>query len=342
LAIFLCINEKKVKKILITGASGFIGSFLVEEALNHGFEVYAGIRASSSLQYLQDSRIKFLTINFANKEQLKQNLLKAGKFDYIIHNAGVTKTCKKENFDLVNLRFTQNFIEALYETNTIPHKFIQISSLAAYGPGDEKTLKPINLTDTPRPVSYYGKSKLKTERYIKSLKDFPYLIFRPTGVYGPREKDYYVMYKSIKQGIETYINTSDQHISFIYIKDLSRLIIDSLSSNISGKSYFVSDLNEYTAYEFSWLIKMKLNKKTIALTFPGFLVRMLAFINEKISCLFLGKTPTLNTEKYKEISKRNWLCDSSDLVKDFNFKPEYDLSKGLDETIKWYKKENLL
>ncbi len=331
-----------MKKILITGASGFIGSFLVEVAIKRNYKVYAGVRNTSNLTYLRDSRIQFFKADLADKEAIKSNLTKFSKFDFIIHNAGVTKSCRKSNFNKVNYQYTKNLIEALYETNTIPQKFIQISSLAAYGPGDEKTLVPINITDTPHPISYYGKSKLKTEQYIKSLKGFPYLIFRPTGVYGPREKDYYVMYKSIKQGLETYINTSNQQISFIYIKDLCKLVIGALDSNITGKSYFVSDLNEYTSYEFNWLIKMKLNKKTIALTFPGFLVRILAFINEKISCFFLGRIPTLNTEKFKEISQKNWLCNSSSLIKDFNFKPEYDLSKGLDETIKWYKKENLL
>jgi len=331
-----------MKKILITGASGFIGSFLVEEAIKRNYEVYAGVRNTSKLTYLKDSRIRFFKADLADKVAIKSCLAKVGKFDFIIHNAGVTKSCDKNNFNKVNYQYTRNLVEALNETNTIPKKFIQISSLAAFGPGDGKTLKPISLTDTPHPVSYYGKSKLKTEQYIKSLKDFPYLIFRPTGVYGPREKDYYVMYKSINQGLETYINTSKQHISFIYVKDLSRLVIGALDSNITCKSYFVSDLKEYTSYEFNRLIKKILNKKTITLVFPGFLVKLIAFLNEKMSCFLFGKIPTLNTEKYKELSQINWLCDSSDLVKDFGFKPEYDLWKGVREAIEWYKKEGLL
>jgi len=330
-----------MKKALITGASGFIGSFLVEEALKEGYDIYASIRESSNLKYLSDPKIKFIYIDFSNKESLKNQLIKIGKFDFIIHCAGVTKTCNKRLFNIVNYQYTKNLVDALLETSMVPEKFIFVSSLAAYGPG-QKGIEPIKLTDTPKPVSYYGKSKLKTEQYIKSLKDFPYLIFRPTGVYGPREKDYYVMYKSIKQGIETYINTRKQLISFIYVKDLSRLIVGALSSDITNKSYFVSDLNEYTAQEFNWLIKKKLNKKTISLIFPGSLVRILAFINEKVACLFSSKIPTLNTEKFKEISQKNWLCDSSALVKDFNFRPEYNLSKGLNETLQWYKKEKLL
>ncbi len=330
-----------MKKILITGASGFIGSFLVEEALKEGYDVYASIRESSNLKYLSDPKIKFIYIDFSNKESIKNQLIKIDKFDFIIHCAGLTKTCNKKIFDVVNYQYTKNFIEVLLETSMVPEKFIFISSLAAYGPG-RSGLAPVKLTDIPSPVSLYGVSKLKTEKYIKSLPDFPYLIFRPTGVYGPREKDYYVMYKSTKSGFETYVGSKEQYLSFIYVKDLVNLLISSLKSNIIKKSYFVSDLNEYTAYEFNQLIKMKLTKKTISLVFPGFLVRILAFINEKISCLFSRKIPTLNTEKFKEISQKNWLCDSSALVKDFNFRPEYNLTKGLDETLQWYKKENLL
>ncbi|MCF6183069.1 MAG: NAD(P)-dependent oxidoreductase [Bacteroidales bacterium] len=331
-----------MKKILITGASGFIGGFLVEEALKNNYTVYAGIRETSNLQYLQDKRINFFKANLSSKESIKENLLKVGKFDYIIHNAGATKTCDKKMFNRVNFEFTKNFIEVLYETNNIPDKFVQISSLAAYGPGNPETLKPIEENDNPNPLSLYGKSKLKAEQYIKSLKDFPYLIFRPTGVYGPREKDYYVMYKSIKQGIETYVGTKKQYISFIYVKDLAELLIKSLSSSVIQKSYFVSDLKNYTSFEFNSLIKKNLNKKTVSLVFPLFFVKFISIINEKLFCFFSGKISTLNKEKFKEISQTNWLCDSSDLVKDFEFKPKYDLEKGLEESLEWYKTRNLL
>jgi nucleoside-diphosphate-sugar epimerase len=331
-----------VKRILITGASGFIGGFLVEEALNQGFDVYAGIRESSDLRYLQDARIQFFKTDLSDKNIIKHDLLATEKFDYIIHNAGITKTCTKEMFDTVNFQFTKNLVEALYETRRIPDKFIHISSLAAYGPGNENTLAPIKETDSPKPVSLYGKSKLKTEQYLRSLDDFPYLIFRPTGVYGPREKDYYLMYKSIKNGLETYIGTKNQYITFIYVKDLVRLLIDALASGITQKSYFASDLKYYTAVEFSKLVKKELNKKTLSLVFPKSLIKQIAFVSEKLSCLLGGKIPTLNTEKYKEISQKNWLCDSSALEKDFNFKPKYDLEKGLHEAIAWYKQKGLL
>ncbi len=331
-----------MKRILITGASGFIGSFFVEKALELGYEVYAAVRETSDLSYLQDSRIIFFKANLSNKESIKENIEKIGKFDYIIHNAGLTKTCKKDMFDFVNYQITKNLIEALTETNKVPEKFILMSSLAAYGPGNSKTLEPIKISDKQKPISLYGKSKLKIEKHLKSLNNFPYLIFRPTGVYGPREKDYYVMYKSIKSGLETYIGTTEQHITFIYVKDLVNVIFDAIKSDIINKSYFVSDLKSYTTKEFNNIVKEELSKKTISIVFPSIVVKSIAYIGEKISCFFTKNAPTLNTEKFKEISKNNWLCDSSDLIKDFNFKPKYELKKGIKETINWYKKKKLL
>ena len=331
-----------MKKILITGASGFIGGFLTEEALKRNYKVYAGVRNSSKRTYLTNPDIMFFEADLSDKNLLKEMLKNHGKFDYIIHNAGITKTCKKNDFEKVNFQYTKNLIEALTETNCVPDKFIYISSLAAYGPGDEKSLTPIKVSDIPKPISLYGKSKLKSETFIKSLENFPFLILRPTGVYGPREKDYYVMYKTVKKGLETYIGTSEQHITFIYVKDLTHLIFDAIESNISGKSYFATDLNQYTTKEFNDIVKHELNKKTFRIVFPKILVKTIAYFSEKLSCLLLRKASTLNSEKYKEISCKNWLCDGSEISTDFDFIPKYDLQKGIHETIAWYKQNKLL
>ncbi len=330
-----------MKKILITGASGFIGGFLVEEALNRGYELYAGIRKTSKKFFLTDKRIKFFEYDLSDKKSLKQNLSKIGKFNYVIHNAGLTKTCNKNTFEQVNFRYTKNLVEALIEIGNIPDKFIYISSLDAFGSGNEKTMQAIKLSDKPNPQTFYGKSKLKTENYLKNLNDFPKIIIRPTGVYGPREKDYYLAYKSIKKGLETYIATSKQIISFIYVKDLTRLIFDALQSEILNKAYFVSDLRKYTTEEFNQIVKKELNKKTLRIVFPKSVIKILSFIIGNISCLF-GNPTTLNIEKYKIISAKNWYCDSSEIVKDFGFKPEYELERGIKETIVWFKEQKLL
>ena len=111
----------------------------------------------------------------------------------------MTKCVDKNEFDLVNYLQTKYFIDTLRELNMIPKQFIFISTLSVFGPVRERTYDPIMESDPPSPNTAYGLSKLKTELYLQSIPGFPYVIYRPTGVYGPREKDYYLMAKSIRQ-----------------------------------------------------------------------------------------------------------------------------------------------
>jgi len=331
--------------VLITGASGFIGSFLVEEGLKRDYPVYAGIRHTSSRAYLKDPRIHLLEMDFSSEEKIMTTLESCKNlgigFQYIIHSAGITKAVKKEDYFRVNAQNTQNFIQALAQTGMVPEKFIYMSSLAAYGPGDPVTMNPVMLSHTPNPIELYGKSKLEAEKYIHALDSFPWLIIRPTGVYGPREKDYYLFFKAMSRGLETYIGSRQQVLTFIYVKDLVRLIFDALKSPIVRKSYFVSDGNEYDTRTFAAITKKILQKKTLKITVPSVIVKKLAFGLEKVFGLW-GTIPTLNTDKYNVLSSANWRCETEPLLHDFGFIAEYDLEKGIRETIDWYKTEHWL
>jgi len=331
----------KTKRILITGASGFIGSFLVEKALNKNYEVWAGIRQTSSHKYLKDERIRFIDLGFGNKEKLTEQLRKFsvehGRFDYIIHNAGVTKCLDPKDFDRINFQYTANFVDALKEAGIVPDKFILMSSLSAFGLGDEKNYTPIKLTDTPNPNTAYGRSKLKAEQYIQSVKDFPYIILRPTGVYGPREKDYFLMIKTVRSGLDVGAGFRPQHLTFIYVKDLVDAAFLGLESEIKDRAYFVADGDVYTDKEYTGLVKESIDKKhVISLKVPLWLLKGISVIAEGISKL-TKKPSTLNRDKYKIMKQRNWECDITPLVNDLGFSPQYNLRKGLEESVKWYK-----
>ncbi|MDR0754767.1 MAG: NAD(P)-dependent oxidoreductase [Prevotellaceae bacterium] len=335
-------------KILITGASGFIGSFLVEKSLEQRFETYAGIRSSSSKKYIVDERIKFIDINYADKEKLISQLnefkQQNGTWDYIIHNAGITKCNKKSDFDRINFMFTKNFVEALCETNMIPKIFVYISSLSAWGAGNEKTLEPIKLDDLPKPDTAYGKSKIKSENFIANIPDFPYLFIRPAGVYGPREKDYLTFVKSIKKGIVPSIGFKPQYLTFIYVKDLTKAIFLLIEKHVVGKSYFVSDGNVYTSKEYANTVKKLLGKKfTIKICIPVFILKIICCLLDTVYGLF-GKSPTLNSDKYNILKARNWKCEIQPLQTDANFSADYDLMSGLKETIEFelYKKNQFI
>ena len=323
--------------ILITGASGFIGSFLVEEAVKRNYNTFAGIRNTSSRKFLNDPTIHFVELDFSKEMCLENSLRDAaaryGNFDYIIHNAGVTRAKDNETFDRINYGNTVRFVEALQQTNLVPRKFIYISSLASFGPGIND--EPITLQHMQSPLTAYGRSKLKAEEYLYSTIDFPFLIINPTAVYGPREKDVFFLINSINRHMEIYIGNSSQLLSFVHVEDLCDAIFLGMESSAVRQNLLISDKEIYTTKVFNQTIKSKLNKKTLSLVLPVKLVRLVAVISELISRKS-GTVPIINRERMKEFEARNWGVDCSAICK-LGFTPKYNLDSGLTQTINWYK-----
>lgn len=338
--------KKKTGKIIITGASGFIGGFLVKEALSRGLDVWAGIRANSSRANLQDPRIHFIELDYKNlshlSEQLAEFQQKNGCPDYVIHNAGLTKALDKSKFFEVNAENTNHFLQAL-ANNCPPNKFLLMSSLSSYGIGNEQNFTPIRLTDKQMPNTVYGESKLKAENYVRKQQAFPYVILRPTGVYGPGEKDYFMEIKSINSGFDFAVGRTPQQITFIYVKDLVRVALDALiRPEVRNKEYFVADGDVYTDESFARMIQKLLGKKHVLhARIPLSLVHAACLVSEQIGKI-LNKSMTLNSDKYKILKQRNWICDIESLKKDLNFKAEYPLYRGLEESIKWYRENGWL
>jgi nucleoside-diphosphate-sugar epimerase len=328
------------KKILITGANGFVGSFLSEEAISQGFKVFAGIRKTSNTSYLKHLPVEYVYLDFEDKAQLKE-CLSNYHFDYIIHNAGLTQSKNSLEFDRMNFRLTANFIDVLTENNMIPEKFIYNSSLSAYGPGKNGSNQPVKVTDKQNPITLYGKSKLRAQNYLYNKKELPVIIFMPTAIYGPREKNFAMVYKLLLNGIEPYMGLKMQQLTFIYVKDIARLFITALKSDIYRGLYFVSDGHVYSNRQFFDYAKPMLGVKTIKMKVPIFLVTALAKMNE-IKGQLIGKPSIFNSEKVRELRSRNWQCDISPLKRDFGFNASYTLKEGIKETIQWYKEQHIL
>ncbi|MDR1847362.1 MAG: NAD(P)-dependent oxidoreductase [Bacteroidales bacterium] len=328
-----------MKKVLVTGASGFVGSHLADSLLEAGdYEVWAAVRATSSRKYLTDSRLKFIELSYRNANALKE-LMQTHDFDVVFHIAGATKQKRVGEFEEVNYGNTKSLVDALQGLRA---KLIFTSSFAAHGAADPVTNEPARVSDECRPDTQYGKSKLKAEEYIKeNFTSGNYIILRPTGVYGSRETDYFTYFQTIDNHLEPYLGFKPQRLTFVHGKDLADLCVRCGESSVRGRTYFVSDGNLYMDYEFAQITKEVLKTKTLKVKFPLFIVRGVVFLLDCVSRL-TGQQFTLNKDKYNILKARNWACDTTDLQTDIGFSPRYDLKAGVIEAITWYKKEKWL
>lgn len=330
-------------KILITGASGFIGSFIVEEALNRGMETWAAVRKSSSRQYLQDERINFIELDLSSQERLCQQL--AGhSFDYIIHAAGATKCLHQADFYKVNTEGTKHLVQAILKLQMPIRRFIYISSLSIFGAiKEQQPYQEIDESDQPRPNTAYGKSKLEAERYLETIgNEFPYIVLRPTGVYGPREKDYFLMAKSIKGHTDFSVGFKRQDITFVYVKDVVQAVFLAFDRGMSGRKYFLSDGEVYQSATFSNLLHEQLGRPWwIRIKAPVWILRLVTFCGEYISRM-TGKITALNNDKYNILKQRNWRCNIEPAVDELGYHPQYKLPEGVKETVEWYKDNHWL
>ena len=320
------------EKVLITGASGFLGFHLIEAALAKGLDVFAGIRKTSDISHLLHLPISYTYLDLSNVKSLTTEMTDKN-YDYIIHAAGITKAKTQIHYNVVNADYSHNLALAVIHAGIPLKKFIYISSLAALGPL-QNVGEVISESTTPHPVTRYGKSKLLSEIKLQEI-NLPLVIMRPTAIYGPRERDLLILFKMVKNNYELYIGKNDQNLSFVYVKDVADITVSTLFKSHNG-TYNISDGNRYSRYDFTNYLKVVLKKKTIKLYLPYILIKMVGIIVEKAGDL-VNKTPVINEDKLKELMGKNWVCSIEKAKKDLDYKPLFTLENGLVETVKWYR-----
>ena len=337
--------EETKKRVLVVGAGGFTGGFICEEGLRRGYEVWAGVRESTSRRYLSDPRLKFVVFDFDKPEtlpsSLKSSLPDGEKWDYIVYNLGATKCVNFLDFNKINYIYLQDFCKSLELSRMVPEKMVYMSSLSAMGPGDEKGFTPFDESRIPMPNTRYGASKLKAEMWL-AASELPVIILRPTGIYGPRDRDYFLMFDAIRKGFDFSVGYKKQLLSFLYVEDLAKAVYDALEKAPVKKTYIIGESRSYTQKEFRNIVGEAIGKRMVLpVRLPLWIVKGVSKVSEKIG-VAKGKPSTLNSDKFKIMAQRNWNVDVSAAEKDFGFKCEIPLEEGVKKSVEWYKAEGWL
>jgi nucleoside-diphosphate-sugar epimerase len=235
-------------------------------------------------------------------------------------------------------------VEAILELQMPLKRFVYLSSLSIFGAiREQQPYQEIRETDTPLPNTEYGRSKLEAEKYLESIGScIPYIILRPTGVYGPREKDYFVMAKSIKQHSDFAVGYKRQDITFVYVTDVVQAVFLAMEKGENGRKYFLSDGEVYQSTTFSDLIHEELGRPWwIRITAPVWVLRIITFFGEYTSRL-TGKISVLNNDKFNILKQRNWRCDIQPAIDELGYQPTVKLEEGVKRSIKWYKENGWL
>lgn len=330
------------KKIFITGASGFVGSHLVEEAKRKGYEIHAAVRKTSKIDDIKHFVDEFVFPDMDNVDELKC-LFQEEKYSYIIHAAAMTKAKRESDMLRVNVGYTENILTAAQAVSDTLERIVYVSSLAAIGPIEFNRATLITEGSPYNPVTVYGRSKKASEEMIKTkFTSSPISVLRPTAVYGPRERDLFILFDTLNKGLDPYIGAKPQKLSFVYVKDLVESIFNACTQPQKGLQFYnITDGQVYSRYAMADVFKNTFNRKSFRLHIPYSIVAFIAKVSQSLYTRS-EKTPVLYPERLGELTAENWGCDISKAKEDLAFEPKYDLSSGLKETLLWYKSNNWL
>jgi nucleoside-diphosphate-sugar epimerase len=317
----------KKKVILITGATGFIGKYIVEHAIKNNYEVFIAIRGTSNTARINHLRFKTILVDFSSEESIYKSFPKTICFDAVVHNAGVTSCFLKEDYHKYNVELTKNLCAVLVKQSMLKGKFIFTSSLAALGPGTNNLEEDITELKSPRPISSYGSSKLLAEKEVMS-SGVNYTIIRPTAVFGEGTLDYKDLISIVKKGLAVYTASPKQQLSFIHANDIGKAIFLILDSSGKRQVFNLSDGQQYTLASLYQTVASSLNKE-IRFTFriPLIVVFGVANFNHYLEKYFKIQNALNSIEKAKEVTALNWRCSAQKIRTELGFKASHSLKE---------------
>lgn len=318
-----------IKKVLVTGASGFLGSHISEAAHEAGYDVHALIRKTSSYRWLKHD---WLNIHVSELDDRKTLFSILKDVDAVIHNAGTLWGA----YHKVNTEGTRVVAEESVKVGI--KSFVYISSLAAGGSSKGPYAKDGGEPDNP--ISSYGHSKKAAEQLLYNLRGkLHVVILRYPMIYGPRDTQGLRLFKTFKIFINPSVGLRRRYISAVYVKDAALAAVRALFAPVgSGSCYNISDGADYTFNKLYKVVGKIWGRKALRIPVPFDLIMFGAWL---VNDFLKGKT-AFNPDQMGMFRERYWLVSPERAISELGWEPQVDIYQGVKETVRWYKEKGWL
>ena len=321
-------------RALVTGATGFVGSHLVEALQNDSVEVTALARSAAKAADLAQCGVRVVNGDLHDTAGLERAVRDQ---DVVYHVAGVVAARNEAEFLRSNRDGTRNVLTAA-ERQGRP-RFVLVSSLAAAGPAPRGA--PLSGTESPHPVTAYGRSKLAAEEIVRS-STLPWSIVRPPIVYGPRDREVLKVFRLARLGVAPVFGDGSQELSAVHAADLAQALMAVTKAPATiGGTYHACHPQVFTSAELGQAVGAAMGRSVVRLSLPQAVGRALLAITE-ISARLTRRVTILTTDKANEFFQPAWTGDPAPLTRDSGWRARQDLSSGLADTYQWYRKAGWL
>jgi nucleoside-diphosphate-sugar epimerase len=327
-------------RVLLTGGSGFLGSYVAEQLAAEGHVVRALVRPRSDRRALE----KLPLVEFApGAIEDRASLAPAvAGVDAVVHVAGIVKARKPAEFFEVNTQGTKNLLDAALERGGL-QRFVYVSSLAAVGPSADGT--PVPEDAQPRPVTHYGRSKLEAERAVLAAAGkLPVTVIRPPLIYGPRDRETLAFFTSVRNGVLPMMGDGGNTLSVIYAADCASAVVRAATTPgaPSGKTYFVEDGSVYVWREALKEIESAMGKRAFVRVGLPMSIVQAAAAGAQLWGKLTGTAQMLTLDKVNELKQRHWVCSGEGARRDLGWTAKTGWAAGVQEAVKWYRAEGWL
>jgi len=332
-------SARPLKRLaLVTGGHGFLGSHLVPLLLAAGWRVRCLLRPERDVSVFQGSDVEVARGDLRSDAGLAKAVQDV---DSVFHVAGRIAAPSPSEFDAVNVAGTARIARAVARFAPGCRRFLLVSSQAAAGPSLDG--RPIDESAPPRPVSHYGRSKLRGELALRAaLPDNAWTIVRPPAIYGPRDQAILPFFQLGARGFAPGLDGRGRRFNLLHARDVAAgLLAAATAPPAAGRVYFLADADGCSYADLAGVLARVFARRIRKIPLPDVLLDLAGALVDEIAGL-AGQVPVFGREKARELKARWWLASAAAAQRDLGWEPRIELDEGFSETARWYEEHGLL